>query len=76
MEEQTPKYAASTSLERRIQTYLKPRVYMMFQVERGAKLRGESEHAAKIINDYYDKFPEANQRALVEQYERNNKKTT
>ncbi len=75
MEGQTNKYI-STSLERRIQTYLKPRVYMMFQAERGAKLRGESEHAAKIVDKYYEGLPESHQRALVDQYERINKKTT
>lgn len=62
----------SSSLKRSVMVYLKPRTYMMFMAERGALIRGKSEHAIHIIEKHYESMPESNQRNLIAQYAKMN----
>ncbi len=64
----------SSSLERQVATYLKPRTYMMFTAERGNLLRGKSEHASVIIEKYYESLTPNHQAHLIDKYEKINKK--
>lgn len=65
----------SSSLERCIQLYPKPRYYMMFEAERSLKFDvGPGEHAKKIIELYYDSKPDIEQKHLMELYNKTSKK--
>ena len=68
------KYDRSTNNVYRVQSYLKPRIYMMFIAEKDTLYRKESEHAAQIITKHFESMPESNQRHLVELYQKQNPK--
>jgi hypothetical protein len=60
----------NSTLERRVQAYLKPREYMMFMAEKDCLIRNESEHAQFIINKYYSSLPDSQQRHLLDIYDK------
>ena len=59
----------SSSLERQVIGYLKPRVYQMFMVDMYLHYRGKSEHTTFIINKFYASLSEHQQKELLAQYE-------
>lgn len=59
---------SSSSIQRKVEAYLKPRTYMMFIAEKNYLIRGESEHMNNIVNKYYDGLPANHQQQLVEGY--------
>ena len=62
-----PKYNSS-SLERCVMIYLKPREYMLFEAERRNLIRGKSEHGKELLIAYYKGMSDATQRQLLDDY--------
>lgn len=58
----------SSSRERELTCYPKPRVFMMFEAERKYLLRGKSEHLKSILERYYDGLNASHQRQLLDTY--------
>ncbi len=59
----------SSSNERRLQVYLKPRAFMIIDAERRRfVLRGESEHMQVIIDSHIAGIPKEEQDKLIEEY--------
>lgn len=59
----------SSSNERRVQTYLKPRSYAVIEGDRLSNfMRGESEHLRIIIDKYISEMPQEKQKKLIDDY--------
>lgn len=60
----------SSSNEKKIQAYLKPRIYMMFKAEQVSFISTESGHANKILAKYYEGLSKQHQEELLTEYKR------
>lgn len=58
----------SSSLERQIAFYPKPRIFQMFLVDMFLHYRGESEHANYIVTKYYNGLTDHQQKELLAEY--------
>lgn len=58
----------SSSLERKIIGYPKPRLFELFLGEASMKFRKESEHFNRILEERYEKYSPSDIRALQQQY--------
>jgi len=54
--------------ERKIQVYLHPRIYKLFVADANLKVRKYGTHAARMLEDHYNKLPPADIRMLEAKY--------
>lgn len=64
-----PEKYKSSSMERRVSSYLKPRNYMMFIAEMNLKIHGKSEHGSSIIDKHFERKSLQEQKQLLDHYD-------